>query len=111
VLDRVCAAWSGFVVDRRGQYVERHGHSPARWRLYRQPIMSAPHILYQCMPRDDHSGTAVLLEPPHRSQPRLQPTVVALNPVVGVPIGSVLRRRQQLLEYHRIGRCLRMTVW
>ena len=31
------------------------------------------------MPGDDHSGTAVLPEATHRSQPRLQPTVVALE--------------------------------
>jgi hypothetical protein len=35
----------------------------------------------------------VLLEPSHRSQPRLQPAVIRLDPVVGVLIGSMPRRR------------------
>jgi hypothetical protein len=45
------------------------------------------------MPGDHDSGAVVLLEPAHRSQPRLQPAVIALDPVVGIPIGAVPRRR------------------
>jgi hypothetical protein len=49
------------------------------------------------MPGDDHHGTAVLLEAAHRSQPRLQPAVVALDAVVGVAVGAMPRRWQPLL--------------
>jgi hypothetical protein len=45
------------------------------------------------------------LEPAHRSQPRLQPAVVAFDLVVGVAVGLMPRRRQQLVEYDRVGRC------
>jgi hypothetical protein len=58
------------------------------------------------MPGDDHSDAAVLLEPPHRSQPRLQPPMVALDPVVGVLVGAMPCRWQQLLQHGGVGRRL-----
>jgi hypothetical protein len=58
------------------------------------------------MPGDDHPGTAVLLEAAHRSQPRRQPAVVALDAVVGVAVGTMPRRRQQLLQHGRVHRRL-----
>jgi hypothetical protein len=57
------------------------------------------------MPRHDHPGAAVLLEPSHRSQPRLQTAVVSLDPVVGILLGPMPGRRQQLLQQDRIDRC------
>jgi hypothetical protein len=60
----------------------------------------------QCMTGDDHPGTAIPLEAAHRSQPGLQAPMVSLNPVVGVPIGAMPRRRQQLVHHDRVGRRL-----
>jgi hypothetical protein len=74
--------------------------------LHRKLIPSASYVLYERMPGDHDSGAAVLLEPAHRTKPCLQPAMVGLDPVVGVPIGAVPRRRQQLLQDDRIGRCL-----
>jgi single-strand DNA-binding protein len=34
--------------------------------------VAAAKVLHECMAGDDHSGTAVLLEPGHRAQPRSQ---------------------------------------
>jgi hypothetical protein len=56
------------------------------------------------MPGDDHPGAAVLLEPAHRPQSRLETTVIGLDPVVGTPIGAMPRARRQFLQHHRIGR-------
>src|SRR6266511_206754 len=39
--------------------------------------------------RDDHSGAVILLQAPHRTQPRLEPAVISLHPVVGVPLGAM----------------------
>ena len=44
-------------------------------------------------------GTVVLLEPAHRTQPRLGVAVVGLDVVVGVPIGAMPSRRQQLFQH------------
>jgi hypothetical protein len=80
--------------DRQGQLIERDGHPPVHRLFDRQLVVSAADVLYERMPDDDHPGAAVLLEPSHRSQPRLEPAVVALNAVVGVPVGAVPGRRE-----------------
>jgi hypothetical protein len=59
-------------------------------------------VLDECMPHDDDPGAAVLLEPSHRSQPRVQPTMVVLEAVVGVAVGTVLCRWRQLIQHRRI---------
>jgi hypothetical protein len=43
------------------------------------------------------------LRPPHQTKPCLQPAVIRFNPVVGIPIGAMPRRRQQLLQHDRVG--------
>ena len=58
------------------------------------------------VPGDDHPGAAVLLEPSHWSQPRLQPAVIGLDPVVAVLLGAVPRRRQEFLLHGRVHRRL-----
>jgi hypothetical protein len=50
--------------------------------------------------------TAVLLEPAYRSQPCLQPTVVALDPVVAVAVSAMPCRWQQFLQYNWVDRRL-----
>jgi hypothetical protein len=56
-------------------------------------VVFAPNVLDEGVPGDDHSGAAVLLEPSHWSQTRLQPSVIRLDPVVRVLLGSMPRRR------------------
>ncbi len=94
--------------DRHGEFVERDRHPPPRWLLDSQLvlIMSAPNVLYQRMPHDDHPGAVILLEAPHRSEPRLQPPVICLNPVIAILLGAVPRRRQQLIQDGQIRRRL-----
>jgi hypothetical protein len=77
-----------------------------RWltgRLERQLVVAAAEVLDACMPNNDDSGVAILLETVYRSQPRLQPAVVALDEVVGVPVGAVPARREQLVQHDRKG--------
>jgi hypothetical protein len=51
-------------------------------------------------------GQAVLLEATHRTQPCLQPAVVALDPIVGMALGAMPRRWRQLLQHGRVHRRL-----
>jgi hypothetical protein len=66
--------------------------------------VSAANVLHKRVPSDHDLGAAVLLHAPHRSQPRLEATVVGLNPVVGVPVGAVPGCWQEATEHHRVGR-------
>jgi hypothetical protein len=85
--------------DRQDQFVESDRHSPAGGLLHRQLVVSAAKVLHQGVSGDDHPGTAVLFEPAHRTRPRLQPPMVALDPIVGVPVAAMPGRRQQLLQH------------
>jgi hypothetical protein len=76
--------------DRQDQFVECDCHSPVGGLRNRQLVVSAAKVLHEGVSGDDHPGTAVLFEPAHRTQPRLQPPMVALDPIVGVPVGVVL---------------------
>jgi hypothetical protein len=66
--------------------------------------MSSPHVLDEGVPGDVHPGAAVLLEPSHRSQPRFEAAVIALDAVVGVLIGAVPGGWQELLQHRRVRR-------
>jgi hypothetical protein len=77
--------------DRQDQFVERDHQPPIGGLLDRQFVVSAPKVLDEGVPGDDHSGAAVLLEPSHWSQTRLQPSVIRLDPVVRVLLGSMPR--------------------
>jgi hypothetical protein len=75
--------------DRQDQFVEGDRHSPVGGLGNRQLVVSAAKVLHEGVSGDDHPGTAVLFEPAHRTQPRLQPPMVALDPMVGVPVGAM----------------------
>src|SRR6266511_927470 len=92
--------------DGQREFVERDRHPLVHWLLAREVVVPTSQVLHEAMPNDDHPGAAVLLEPAHRPQPRLEAAVVALDPVVGVAVGAVPRRWQQLLQHGRVHRRL-----
>jgi hypothetical protein len=57
------------------------------------------------MPGDHDPGAAILLEAPHRTKPRRQPTVITFDPVLGVAVGAMPGRWQQLLQHDWGGGC------
>jgi hypothetical protein len=52
-------------------------------------VVSAPQVLHERMPRQKYLSAAVLLEPAHRSHPRLETAVVGLDAVVGGQLGAM----------------------
>jgi hypothetical protein len=94
----------GVALDRRGEPVERDRQPPARRPLDGQLVVATANVLNERVARDDDAGAAVLLQAPHRSQPRLQAAVVGLDTVVGIPIGAMPGRRDQLLDHQRVRR-------
>ena len=67
--------------------------------------MSASKVLHERMSGNDHPRTAVLFEPAHRDAAAPSAAVVAFDAVVGVLVGPMPRRRQQVIEHRRIRRC------
>jgi hypothetical protein len=97
---------SRLALDHQRELVKRDRHAPGHRRLDRQLVMPSTNVLDQGVAGDHDPGAAVLLEPAHRTKSCLQAAVVGLNPVVGVLLGVVPRRRQQLLQDDRVGRRL-----
>src|SRR4029453_12854868 len=91
--------------DRQSQLVERGGNSKAYWLLDCQLVVPAANVMDEGVSGDRDPGAVVLFEPGHRPEPRLQPPVVAFDAVVGVLVGPMPRRRQQVIEHCRIPRC------
>src|SRR5829696_1023966 len=108
-LGRPTAGWNGDPApesDRQGQLRKGSGHSSGRWLLDGQLVVSTANVLDEGVPGQDHPGAAILLEAAHWSQPRLQPAMVAFDPVVAIPIGAVPGGRHQLLQHRRVHRRL-----
>src|SRR5512132_3621983 len=78
----------GLASDRQGKLVERGRQAPGRRLLDRELVVASSQILHEAIPGDHDPGAAVLLEPAHRTQPHLQPAVVTLDMVAGIPIGA-----------------------
>jgi transposase-like protein len=55
------------------------------------------------MPGDHDAGAVFLFVPLHRPQPGLQAAVIGLNSVVGVPLGAVPGRLEQVVQHRQGG--------
>jgi hypothetical protein len=65
-------------------------------RVCAEFVVPSAEVLRERMPADDDARGAVGLEAAHRSEPRFEPSVIALDPVVGVLLGVVDRVWHQL---------------
>jgi hypothetical protein len=52
------------------------------------------------MTTHDHPGRVVTFEAAHRTEPRLEPAMVALDPIVGVPLSVVEHGGHELIDDH-----------
>src|SRR5829696_707095 len=85
---------SSLASDHQRELVERDRHAPSHRLLDRKLVVASSQILHEAMPGDHDPGAAVLLEPAHRPQPRLEATVVSLDAVIGVLLGAMPGHRQ-----------------
>jgi hypothetical protein len=64
--------------------------------------VAAPQVLDEGVPDHDNPGVAVSLEAAHGSESGLEPPVVGLDSIVGVPLNVVERPGQELIEDRRV---------
>ena len=100
---RHAEASPGMGSDRQGEFAEGYGQAPGHRLLYSQLVVPSADVLYKSVPLDDHPHAAALLEATHRTEPRLQTAVVGFYVIVGIPVGPVPGRWEQLLQHQRIG--------
>ncbi len=84
--------------DLVGELLERGGDPQRRGRVDSKFVVAATQVLDEGVPADDNPYAPVGPQPAHRSQPGLEPAVVALDAVVGVLLGVVERVREQLVD-------------
>jgi hypothetical protein len=72
-------------------------------------VMAAPNVLHQRVAAHDHAGGMVAFEVPHRTQPRLEPSVIGLNPIIRILLRVVERCRHELIDHRPQRR--RPIVW
>jgi hypothetical protein len=80
----------------KAKLVKRDRNLTGRRLLDREFVVAASKDLHKAIPGDHDPCAPVPPESSHRTKPRLQPAMIRLNPVVGIPIGAMPRRRQQL---------------
>src|SRR5689334_6804107 len=64
--------------------------------------MAAADVLDERVPGGDYLYAAELVEPAHRPQSGLQPSVIGFDRVVSVLLGDMTGRRRQLFEHPRV---------
>ncbi len=67
--------------------------------------MPTAQVLDEPVPSNHHARRSMGLQPAHRPEPCLQPAMVAFDSVVLVLAGDVQRRRNEVLDHVRQGRC------
>jgi hypothetical protein len=87
-----------FGSDDSGEFSERRRDPPVGVGFDPEFIVPAAQVLHERVAVHDHAGAAITLEATHGSQPRLEPSVVRLNPIVRVLLGVVERAWEELID-------------
>jgi hypothetical protein len=65
-------------------------------------VVATAEVLHEGVPSGDDGRGTGSLESPHGSQSRLEPTVIGLDGIVGVPLQDVTGIGHQLVEHLRV---------
>jgi hypothetical protein len=68
-------------------------------------IVAASQVLHESVSRRNDAQRGDRLQPSHRAQPGLEPTVISLDPVIAVLLGDVPRGRGELVDDAQVHRC------
>jgi hypothetical protein len=64
----------------------------------------AAKVLNQGVSGDHDPGAVLLPDPAHSSSPHLETTISGLDPVDGIAVSTMPRRRQQFFPHHQLAR-------
>jgi hypothetical protein len=67
-------------------------------------VVAAADVLDECVSRADHAGRAEPLRP-RIGRSRDLSSMIGLDQIIRVLLHDMARRRQQLIEHPRVGRC------
>jgi hypothetical protein len=82
----------------RGQFVEGLGKSSGRRHLGPEIVEASAEVLDEGMGGDDDPGGTVSLQSSHGSKPGLQASGVGLDGVVGMGLGVMEGRGEQVID-------------
>src|SRR6266487_1756586 len=72
---------------------ERCYEPERRGYVQRELVVTPAEVLHEGVAGGDHCGGGEAFQPAHRPQPNLEPAVIRFDPVVGVSLGDMPRRR------------------
>src|SRR6266545_5528417 len=84
--------------DHEGQFGEGIGETEGGTHIRPEIVVAPAEVLDEGVRGDDDPGGTVPLQPPHRSKPGLQASVVGLEWVVGIDLRVMEGRWQHLLD-------------
>ena len=85
--------------DGSDEFGERGSDAPVLAGVDAEFVVASPQVLHEGVTSHDHAGAAVAFESTHRSEPGLEPPMVAFDPVVRLPGGVVEHGRHQLIHH------------
>ena len=86
--------------DCAGKFGERVRDATMHTRIDAEFVVAAADVLHQHVTTDDRARGPVTFQTAHRTESRLQPTVIILDPIVRVLIHVVKRAREKLIDHH-----------
>src|SRR5436190_22746032 len=87
-----------------GQLRDRFGDATCRRHVDTEFVVSPADVLDEGVAGHDHRGRPASLQTSHRPQAGLEPTMVGLDPVVGVVPDLVEGTREELVHHADIAR-------
>src|SRR6266540_3144944 len=88
----------GSVSDDQGQLGERVGQASPGWHVGPQIVEAPAEVLDEGVRGNDDTGGAIALQPSHGSKSGFEAAVVGLQWVVGMGVGVMEGRREQLVD-------------
>jgi hypothetical protein len=89
----------GFGLDGAGEFGERCRDATARMSIDTEFVVPSTHVLHERMAAHDHASGVVAFQASHRTEPRLESAVIALDAIVRILLRVVERDGHELIDH------------